>query len=103
MTTFSVWRPIPDHFVWMRLYEGPVMTTQPGYIQKWFQLFGSFIDDGFGAGDENAHSIGGNNIAAIFAPGQTDEEDADSEEEPDESLLLVSSFTEAEEAERPEE
>ena len=61
MATFSLWRPIPHHYLFIRMCGGPLMTraerlalrrnhflhaTQPNWIKKWWELFGRHIDSG---------------------------------------------------------
>ena len=113
MLTFSLWMPIPHHYVFIRMDEGPLMTraerfvyrtnafiraTQPGWVVKWYELFGESIDNDWDQNAPGNNEIGGGNIVVIMPPGgpleaAIDEGDEAALEFMDGGELLVSSFS----------
>ena len=84
MATFSLWRPIPHHYLFIRMCGGPLMTraerlalrrnhflhaTQPNWIKKWWELFGRHIDSDWDRDSPDSHDIGGGNVVFLMPPG----------------------------------
>ena len=113
MGTFSLWMPIPHHYLFIRMCDGPLMTraerlalrrnhfllaTQPNWIQKWWELFGRNIDRDWDRYSPDSHNIGGGNVVFLMPPGgpleaAIDEGDASDMEAFNAGELLVDSFT----------
>ena len=117
MATFSLWRPIPHHYLFIRMCEGPLMTraerlalrrnpflhaTQPNWIQRWWALFGRHIDRDWDRDSPDAHDIGGGNVVFLMPPGgpleaAIDEGNQQDMEAFDAGEILVDSFNSGDE------
>ena len=116
MVSYSLWRPVPHHYVFVRICAGPLLTraerqlirtrpfvraTQPAYVQKWWELFGSSVHDSWDEGAPGSRSIGRFFISVLLPPGaaldlvtESDSSSESGEGGERDGDLLVSSFTE---------
>ena len=112
LATFSLWNPLPHHYVWIRRADGPLMTnaerriyrsspfiqaTQPNYVQRWWTLFGSHIDMDWDRHLPGSQFVGHSFISVLNPPGGPLEDTEDEEEitgtgEGGDNELLVESF-----------